>query len=167
MCTQVDYVISGRTTLNSHAVAIDNDENIEYTIKVAHRRAEAVRYEKEGRQILDMVKEQKRRLRCSCRSNLYKHSSFFRHKANINVDFAEDAAKTTGRKTIELISKMREMKSSLRDSIEDLRFTYPQPSEELVLAAAALIKRCLLGFKVPLSADSTDVIKPLYCRFES
>jgi hypothetical protein len=83
MCTQVGYVISGRTTLNSHAVAIDNDENIEYTIKVAHRRAEAVRYEKEGRQILDMVKVQKRRLRCSCHLNLYKHSSFLGSKLTL------------------------------------------------------------------------------------
>jgi hypothetical protein len=133
---------------------IENDENIEYTMRIAHRRAEAVRYEKEGMQILEKVKNEKKRY--ACPTGPFDMLPFVilgicaRLKANIKIGNSEETIKVVGRKTTDLIAKMRELKSNLRESIEDLRSTYPLPSEEQILSAASLIKRCLMGFKVVL-----------------
>ncbi len=79
---------------------IEHDENIDHTIKVAHRRAEAVRYVKEGNELLERVRSQKMRV-----------------VKMGQVENVEISMQTVGRKTANLISRMRDLKLQLRKGI--------------------------------------------------
>ena len=79
---------------------IDKDENIQHTLKIQHRRAEAIRYEKEGLDLLEKMRSNKKKLDIVA--------------DDYNVDTKLRAA---ARKTLSLEEKMREMKKRLRDDI--------------------------------------------------
>jgi putative ribosome biogenesis GTPase RsgA len=115
---------------------IEKDENIEHTLRVAHRRAEAMRYEKEGQELLARVRAQKAILKNMTRK-----------------DFKlEDSMNVTGRKTYKVVNKMRDLKNQLRQEFlanernnNQILVVSDPAMEEL---AANTIKRYLMGYHV-------------------
>lgn len=79
---------------------IDNDENIEYTLKVAQRRAEAGRYEAEGKEVLKKLHGQREKL--------------LEVAEDEDID---DKVRIYGRRTVQLEAKMRQMRQKLRDEL--------------------------------------------------
>jgi len=80
--------------------SIEKDESVEHTLKVAHRRAEASRYEREGKDIYD---------------NLLKMGP---QLAYVGDDIKlGDNVKDIGHRTVALEAKMRQMRIELRKSI--------------------------------------------------
>jgi hypothetical protein len=118
---------------------IEKDESIEHTLKVSHRRAEMVRYEREGRDQLQLLLENKPKL-----------------------DYVADDHRMTfglkdiGARTIALENKMRDFRRNLRKDIlksplRDDAVKYPGGVYKLDLnedEAAVIIAKLYRGYKV-------------------
>lgn len=108
-------------------VDIDKDENIEYTMQVAHRRAEAARYEAEGKELLGRLGNQRQEL------------SFV-----ADDEAVDDNIRVVGRKTVQLEARMREMRQNLRNSIRSTGQDLKMSDDE----AALVLQRTFKGYRI-------------------
>lgn len=118
-------------------VDIDNDENIEYTMKVAHFKAEAARYEAEGKEILVKLSGQQKRL-----------------DSIGNDEWVDTTMRVVGRRTMNLEKQLQNLRHGLRAELRksgaSIEFTVDE--------ATVLIQRVYKGFRI------RKLVSLLYCE---
>lgn len=109
---------------------IDRDESIEYTLQVAHRRVEVIRYEKEGKDVLTRIKHGQKQLQ----------------EEVADDEGVDNRIREAGRRTLALEMRMRSIRNTLRRDIvmKGGRDSLVMNDEE----AAFVIMRYLRGYLI-------------------